>query len=178
MAAIKVLYRFNGQAGYKEDAGRLKRINVVFGMIDEPRLWMGWYKFISDAKAKSKRELAKHHPAPQERFGHRTAGGRDIPQTFYKNIDLDGLAIHPKGTHATLTLDLSETKRFVECRISHLKTKAKEVVTFPFGLECDSDPSWAGPINGTVKFLEIARYDVNQFPRGPEGFFAFGGCIP
>src|SRR5689334_19349210 len=113
MAVVKVLYRFNGQTGYKEDAGRFKRINVVFGMIDEPRLWMGWYKFISDAKAKSKRELANHHPKPQERFGHRTPGGRDIPHTF-NNIGLDELAIHPKGTHATLTLELSETKRFVE----------------------------------------------------------------
>jgi hypothetical protein len=30
-----ILFRFNGQAGYEVDTGRLRKIRVVFGMIDE-----------------------------------------------------------------------------------------------------------------------------------------------
>jgi hypothetical protein len=164
---MSVLFRFNGQAGYIVDTGRLKKIRVVFGMIDERREWMAWYDFISDGKAKSKRELANPDPMPPEQFGHRGPGGRDIPHTFKKTIGLDELAINSEETKATLTLAVSETSRFIECRISHLKTKAREVVSFPFGLQYDSDPSWTSPTNGRVKFLRPARFDANRFPEGP-----------
>ena len=112
-----VLFRFNGQAGYAVDTGRLKKIRVVFGMIDEKRTSMAWYLFSSDGVAKSKQELANPDPMPPEQFGHRNVGGRDIPHTFKKKIGLDELAINPKGTPANLTLDISDTKRFIECRI-------------------------------------------------------------
>ena len=87
--ADSVLYRFNGQACYEVDTGRLKKIRVVFGMIDEKRTSMAWYLFSSNGVAKSKRELANPDPMPPEQFGHRTAGGRDIPHTFKKKIGLD-----------------------------------------------------------------------------------------
>jgi hypothetical protein len=164
-----VLYRFNGQVCYEVDTGRLKRIRVVFGMIDEERTSMAWYLFSSDGVAKSKGELANPDNMPAEQFGHRDAGGRDIPHTFKKKIGLDELAINPKGTPATLTLEISEKKRFLECRISVLKTKAKEVVSFAFGLQYDSDPSRTGKILGNVLFLETARFDAKQFPLGPQG---------
>jgi hypothetical protein len=164
-----VLFRFNGQAGYEVDTGRLKKIRVVFGMIDEKRTSMAWYLFSSDGDAKSKRELANPDNMPPEQFGHRDVGGRDIPHTFKKKIGLDELAIHPKGTPATLTLEIGKTKRFIECRIDGLMTKAKEVVTFPFGLQYDSDPSRTGKILGKVLFLEIAPFDANQFTLGPRG---------
>ena len=93
-----VLFRFNGQAAYEVDTGRLKKIRVVFGMIDKKRTSMAWYLFSSDGVAKSKRELANPDKMPPEQFGHRTVGGRDIPHTFKKNIGLDELAINPKGT--------------------------------------------------------------------------------
>ena len=165
----KVLFRFNGQAGYEVDTGRLKKIRVVFGMIDEKRTSIAWYLFSSDGVAKSKRELANPDKMPPEQFGHRDLGGRDIPHTFKRIIRLDELALNPKGTTATLTLDISETKRFIECRIDKLMTKAKEVVTFPFGLQFDSDPSKKGKILGKVFFLETAPFDANQFPKGPRG---------
>jgi hypothetical protein len=167
--ADSVLYRFNGQACYEVDTGRLKKIRVVFGMIDEKRTSMAWYLFSSNGVAKSKRELANPDPMPPEQFGHRTAGGRDIPHTFKKKIGLDELAINPKGTPAILTLDVGQTKRFIECRIDTLKTKAKEVVSFPFGLQYDSDPSTTGKIHGKVLFLETAPFDANKFPLGPQG---------
>lgn len=141
---MSVLFRFNGQAAYEVDTGRRKKIRVVFGMIDETRTSMAWYLFSSDGVAKTKRELANPDPMPPEQFGHRAVGGRDIPHTFKKNIGLDELAIHPKGTPATLTLVIENTKRFIECRIDQLTTKAKEVVTFPFGLQYNSDPSKKG----------------------------------
>src|SRR5215467_5164077 len=153
-----VLFRFNGQAGYEVDTGRLKKIRVVFGMIDEKRTSMAWYLFSSDGHAKSKRELANPDNMPPEQFGHRDVGGRDISQTFKKKIGLDELAVNPKGTTATLTLDIGNTKRFIECRIDLLTTKAKEVVTFPFGLQYDSDPSSTGKIRGKVLFLEIVPF--------------------
>jgi hypothetical protein len=106
--AGSVLFRFNGQAGYEVDTGRLKKIYVVFGMIDEKRTSIAWYLFSSDGDKKSKQELANPDPMPPGQFGHRDAGGRDIPHTFKKTIGLDELAINPRGTHATLTLDLSE----------------------------------------------------------------------
>jgi len=130
---------------------------------------MAWYLFSSDGDAKTKRELANPDPMPPEQFGHRGVGGRDIPHTFKKKIGLDELAIHPKGTPATLTLDIENTKRFIACRIDQLTTKAKEVVTFPFGLQYDSDPSKKGKIHGKVLFLEIATFDRNQFILGPQG---------
>src|SRR3954467_13230610 len=112
--ADKVLYRFSGQACYEVDTGRLKKIRVVFGMIDEKRTSMAWYLFSSDGDAKSKRELANPDPMPPEEFGHRTVGGRDIPHTFKSKIGLDGLAINPRGTAATLDLVIGRTKRFIE----------------------------------------------------------------
>ena len=164
---MKALYRFNGQAGYEVDTGRLKQIRVVFGMIDEKRTSMAWYLFSSDGDAKSKLELANPDKMPPEQFGRRTIGGRDIPHTFKKDIGLDQLAINLKGTPATLELDITE--RFIECRIDKLMTKAKEVVTFPFGIQRDSDPSKMGKILGKVKFLELAPFDANRFSQGPQG---------
>ena len=164
---MSVLCRFNGQAVYEVDTGRVKKIRVVFGMIDETRTSMAWYLFSSDGVAKSKRELANPDNMPPEQFGHRTAGGRDIPHTFKKNIGLDELAIKPGGTPAELTLDTSA--RFIECRIDKLTTKAKEVASFPFGIQRDSDPSRTGKILGNVLFLELATFDANRFPEGPQG---------
>jgi hypothetical protein len=170
---MSVLFRFNGQAGYEVDTGRLKKIRVVFGMIDEKRTSMAWYLFSSDGVAKSKRELANPDPMPPEQFARRDAGGRDIPHTFEKTISLDELAIKPEGTSAYLTLEIGETKRFVECRIDKLLTKAKEVVTFPFGIQYDSVPSraghWTGKTHGKVKFLTNAPFDANKFILGPQG---------
>ena len=168
---MSVLFRFNGQAGYEVDTGRLKKIRVVFGMIDEKRTSMAWYLFSSDGVAKSKVELANPDKMPPEEFGHRGVGGRDIPHTFKKNVGLDELAIRPKGTSATLTLDTSGTKRFIECRIDQLTTKAKEVVTFPFGLQSHTGllPSRTGKFKGKVLFLETAPFDANQFILGPQG---------
>jgi hypothetical protein len=168
---MSVLFRFNGQAAYEVDTGRRKKIRVVFGMIDETRTSMAWYLFSSDGVAKSKRELANPDPMPPEEFGHRTVGGRDIPHPFKKNIGLDELAINPKGTSATLTLDVSNTKRFIDCRIDQLTTKAKEVVGFPFGLQSYTDllPSRTGKSLGKVWFLQTAPFDGNQFPLGPQG---------
>lgn len=168
-----VRYWFSGQACYEVDIGRLKKIRVVFGMIDEKKTSMAWYLFSSHGVAKSKGELANPDPMPPEQFGHRTGVGRSIPHTFKKKIGLDELAINPKGTPAILTLDVSQAKRFLECRIDTLKTKAKEVVSFPFGLQYDSDPSRTGKIQGKVLFLEIAPFDANKFPRGPQGKFQF-----
>jgi hypothetical protein len=181
---MKDLYHFNGQAGYIVDAGRLKKMSVVFGMIDEKRTWMAWYDFVSYGKPKSKRELAIPHHVPlphwfpgrslmlgvptRKSFGHRLVGGVDIPHTFEKKTGLGDLAIHPKGTDAALTLDISGSKRFIDCRISRLRTKAKEVVTFPFILQYGSDPSWKSPINGMVRFQGIVRFDANRFPEGPD----------
>jgi hypothetical protein len=165
---MSVLFRFNGQAGYAVDTGRRKKFRVVFGMIDETRTSMAWYLFSSDGDAKTKRELSNPDPMPPEQFGHRDVGGRDIPHTFKKNIGLDELAIHPKGTPAILTLDTGNSKRFIACRIDQLTTKAKEVVTFPFGLQFDSDPSKIGKIHGKVLFLEIATFDRNRFILGPQ----------
>ena len=160
---MKVLFRFNGQAAYQVDTGRLKKIRVVFGMIDRERTSMAWYLFSSDGDAKSKRELA-NDPMPLEQFGYRDVGGRDIPHTFDKKIRLDELAINPKGTTATLELDTIASKRFIECRIDKLTTKAKEVVTFPFGLQkWISDPSKTRKIHGKVLFLGIAPFDAAQF---------------
>jgi hypothetical protein len=167
--ADSLLFRFNGQAAYVVDTGRLKKIRVVFGMIDEKRTSMAWYLFSSDGVAKSKRELANPDNMPPEQFGHRDVGGRDIPHTFTRKIGLDGLAFNPKGTTATLTLDLSDTKRFIECRIDKPMTKAKEVVSFPFGLQHDSDPPKKGEIPGRVLFLGPAPFDANQFILGPQG---------
>jgi hypothetical protein len=169
------------QSGDIVDVGRLKRISVMFGMLDEARKSVGWYQFVSNGKPKSKQELAK--PAPKlpgvtaERFGYQIAGGVDFTLRVRKHVQLDGLAIHPKGTPATLTLEVGHERfRKIACRISHLKTKGKEVVTFPIYLQYDSDPSWPGPIHGTVKFLEISRYDRNLFPYGPPA--QLDGCIP
>ena len=164
---MSVLFRFNGQAVYEVDTGRSKKIRVVFGMIDETRTSMAWYLFSSDGVAKSKRELANPDNMPPEQFGHRTVGGRDIPHTFKKNIGLDELAIKPNGTPAELTLDT--TTRFIECRIDKLTTRAKEVASFPFGIQRDSDPSRTGKILGKVLFLELATFDANRFPEGPQG---------
>jgi hypothetical protein len=156
------------EAGYAVDTGRRKKIRVVFGMIDDPRTSMAWYLFSSDGDAKTKQELSDPDPMPPEQFGHRDVGGRDIPHTFKKNIRLDELALSPKGTPATLELVIGNTKRFIECRIDQLTTKAKEVVTFPFGLQYDSDPSKTGKIPGKVLFLEKATFDRDQFIRGPQ----------
>jgi hypothetical protein len=171
---MSVLFRFSGQAGYIVDTGRRKKIRVVFGMIDETRTSMAWYLFSSDGDTKTKRELANPDPMPPEQFGHRGVGGRDISHRFnkkigVKEIGLKELALHPKGTPATLTLDVENTKRFIECRIDKLTTKAKEVVTFPFGLQYDSDPSKKGKIHGKVLFLETATFDRNHFMLGPQG---------
>ncbi len=134
---MSVLFRFNGQAAYEVDTGRRKKIRVVFGMIDETRTSMAWYLFSSDGDPKTKRELANPDPMPPGQFGHRDVGGRDIPHTFKNDIGLHELAAAPNGTPAVLTLDVENTKRFIECRIAQLTTKAKEVVTFPFGLQYD-----------------------------------------
>lgn len=173
---MSVLFRFNGQAAYEVDTGRLKKIRVVFGMIDETRTSMAWYLFSSDGVAKSKRELANPDKMPAEEFGHRGLGGRDIPRTFkkkigLKEIGLKELAIVPKGTPANLTLDTSDTKRFIDCRIDQLTTKAKEVVGFSFGLQTDTDllPSRKRKFHGNVLFLEPAPFDRNQFILGPQG---------
>ena len=167
---MNVLFRFNGQAAYQVDTGRLKKIRLVFGMIDEKRTSMAWYLFSSDGDAKSKRELANHDPMPPEQFGYRDVGGRDPPHTFKKKIRLDELAINPKGTTATLELDTIESRSFIECRIDKLTTKAKEVVTFPFGLQqYVSDPSRTRKILGKVLFLDLAPFNANQFMLGPQG---------
>lgn len=168
---MSVLFRFNGQAAYEVDTGRRKKIRVVFGMIDETRTSMAWYLFSSDGVAKSKRELANPDKMPPEQFGHRGVGGRDIPHTFKRTIGLDQLTFNSKGTSATLTLDVSSTKRFIDCRIDKLTTKAKEVVGFPFGLQSDTDllPSRTGKFSGNVLLLGTASFDANQFPLGPQG---------
>jgi len=168
---MSVLYRFNGQAAYAVDTGRRKKIRVVFGMIDETRISMAWYLFSSGGDAKTKRELANPDPMPPEQFGHRGVGGRDIPHTFKSNIRLNELAINPKGTPATLTLDTSSTKRFIECRVDQLTTKAKEVVGFPFGLQSYAEllPARKGKFLGNVMFLQTASFDANQFILGPQG---------
>ena len=161
-----------GQTGDIIDAGhQLKRISVMFGMLDQARKSVAWYEFLSNAKPKSKRELAK--PAPKlpsetaERFGYQIAGGVDFTLRVRKHIQLDGLASHPKGTPATLTLEVgNERFRKIECRISHLRTKAKEAVNFTFVLQYISDPPWPGPIHGTVKFWQITRFDRDSFPKG------------
>jgi hypothetical protein len=163
---MSVQFRFNGQAIYEVDTGRLKKIRVVFGMIDKTKTSMAWYLFSSDGVAKSKRELANPDNMPPEQFGHRDTGGNRIPHTFKKNIGLDGLAIK-QGTSADLTLETTE--RFIECRIDKLMTKAKEVVTFPFGIQRDSDPSATGKILGKVLFVGLAPFDANKFPEGPQG---------
>jgi hypothetical protein len=164
---MSVLVRFNGQAMYEVDTGRVKKIRVVFGMIDESRTSMAWYLFSSDGVAKSKHELANPDNMPPEQFGHRTVGGRDPPHTFKKDIGLDELAIKPNGTSAELTV--GTTKRFIDCRIDKLMTKAKEVASFPFALQPDSDPSRTGKILGQVLFLELAPFDRTRFPEGPQG---------
>lgn len=144
---------------------------------------MAWYEFISDGVKKSKRERANPDPMPPEQFGYQIPGGRDIPHTFDKNIGLEDLAINPKGTPATLTLDVTgDPQRFrtVECRLLHLKTKAKEVVDFPFGLQQAgvSTPLKTGSIHGRVRLVTLARFDRNQFPRGPRGPMAHLLGIP
>jgi len=54
---MSVLYRFNGQAAYEVDTGRLKKIRVVFGMIDDDRnRWPGTY-FPRAARRNQKRNL-------------------------------------------------------------------------------------------------------------------------
>jgi hypothetical protein len=168
-----VLFRFNGQAAYEVDTGRLKKIRVVFGMFDEKRTSMAWYLFSSDGVAKSKRELANPDPMPPEEFGYRDAGGRDIPHTFRQKIGITELAIKPEGAAAYLMLEIGQTKRFIECRIDKLLTKAKEVVTFPFGLQYESVPSrtghWTGKLHGKVSFLDIAPFDANKCILGPQG---------
>jgi len=177
--ADKFLFRFNGQAAYEVDTGRLKKLRVVFGMIDEKRTSMAWYLFSSDGDAKSKRELASRDLMPPEQFADRDTGGRDIPHTFTKHIGLDELAINPKGTPAYLTLEITETSRFIERRIDHLHTKAKEVVAFPFGLQPILPSRTAefttlrrpkGKIHGKVSLLApIAPFDANRFIQGPQG---------
>ena len=164
---MSVLFRFNGQAGYEVDTGRLKKIRVVFGMIDEDKTSMAWYLFSSDGDAKAKSAISNKTPPVQ--FGHRDEGGRDIPHTFKNEIGLEGLAIHPKGTTATLTLVISGDKHFIECRIDKLTTKSKEVVTFPFAIQYDSDPPKTGKIDGKVRFLDTAAFDRKAFPQGPQG---------
>jgi len=159
-----VLFRFNGQAVYEVDTGSSRKIRVVFGAIDEDRKSMAWYLFSSDGVA-----TAKGAKVPPKQFGHRTEGGRDIPHVFKKKISLDELAANPKGTAANLTLDVSDAKRFIECRIDKLSTKAKEIVSFPFAVQYDSDPSRTGTIPGKVLFLETASFDAKQFPLGPQG---------
>ena len=163
-----IKYWFNGQAGYEVGVGKLKKIRVVFGMIDEDETSMAWYVFTSNGVAKSKEELANPDDA-QKQFGHRTEGGRKIPHTFTKKIKLDELAIKPKGTPAILTLEVTDSKRFLECRIDGLKTKEKEDASFPFGLQYDADPSSTGKIHGKVFFVELASYDEKKFPSGPQG---------
>ena len=67
---------------------------------------MAWYLFASNGVAKSKAELAhpdpNPDPMPPEQFGERGVGGRDIPHNFNKQIGLDELAMHHRGTFATL----------------------------------------------------------------------------
>jgi hypothetical protein len=168
---MSVLFRFSGQAAYEVDTGRRKKLRVVFGMIDETRTSMAWYLFSSDGVAKSKSELANRDPMPPEQFGYRGVGARDISHRFKKNIRWDELGIHRNGTPATLTLDVSQTKRFIDCRIDQLTTKANEIVGFPFGLQShlDLSPSRKGKFLGKVLFLETAPFDANQFPQGPRG---------
>jgi hypothetical protein len=171
---MSVLYRFCGQAGYNVDTGRLKKIRIEFGMIDQPKRWMAWYEFISDGVKKSKRELANPDPMPPEQFGYQIPGGRDIPHTFKKQIGLEELAIDPKGTPATLTLEVTgDVQRFrtVECRLLNLKTKAKEVVNFPFGIQQAgiSVPARKSPIHGKVRLVTLALFDAHKFPKGPQG---------
>ena len=136
---------------------------------------MAWYLFSSDGHAKSKRELKNPDKMPPEQFGHRDSGGRQIPHTFERKIGLDDLALHPHGTTANLSIDIEIAQRFIECRIDKLVTKAKEVVSFPFGLQFDSDPSSSDPslnkdrIPGRVLLLGNAQFDANQFALGPQG---------
>jgi hypothetical protein len=59
-----VMYRFNGQSCYEVDAWKIKRIRVVFGMIDENRMSMAWYLFSSSGVAKSKGELSNRDNMP------------------------------------------------------------------------------------------------------------------
>jgi len=140
MSGFTDMFHMRAQSGDIVDAGRVKRISVMFGMLDEDRKSVGWYQFVSNGKPKSKQELAK--PAPKlpgetaERFGYQIAGGVDFTLRVRKHIQLDGLAIHPKGTPATLTLQVGDERfRKIACRIGHLRTKGKEVVTFPIYLQ-------------------------------------------
>jgi len=178
MSGFTDMFHMRAQSGDIVDAGRVKRISVMFGMLDEDRKAVGWYQFVSNGKPKSKQELAK--PAPKlpgetaERLGYQIAGGVDFTLRVRKHIQLDGVAIHPKGNPATLTLQVGG-ERFgkIACRIGHLRTKGKEVVTFPFGMRQAgiSVPLRMGPrsIHGLVKFVALARYDENKFPEGPQG---------
>jgi len=180
----KVKYWFTGQAGYELDCGAHKKIRVVFAMISEDKSQIAWYIFASmpgkkDQKAWSGRdadkvvktgqaECAKTSGAPDQ-FGYRSGSvGRLIPHTFEKKIGIDGLA-DGKGTFATLSIEPSETGRLLGYRISDLKTKAGETVSFPFGTQVKREPSPTNTtINGRVHLLETGGFVEKDFPKGPQ----------
>jgi hypothetical protein len=127
----------------------------------------GVYLYSSSGEKKSKAELAKD-PMPLEKFGERGVGGRDIPHTFHKDIGLKELAIHPHGTPARL--EIIGGDRFLDCRITQLTTKAKEVVEIPFGLQTISEglPLRNYKLHGNVLFLIPDVFNREQFPLGPQ----------
>ncbi|ACK51306.1 hypothetical protein Msil_2376 [Methylocella silvestris BL2] len=162
--------KFSGQAGYEVDCGHHKKTRVVFGMIDDEKTTVAWYLFTSTADKKSQKECAANDAPASVKFGYRTDIGRTIPHSFEKKIAMNELAQNPKGTYATLNMDSTKTSRMIGYRIDKLKTKAGEVVTFPFGTQQDSQPSRAGEdIEGKVLFLETASFDEKKFHLGPQG---------
>lgn len=166
-----VLYKLTGLTGFEVECGGGDKIRVVFAMIAEDKSNIAWYMFSSTPSAKAQKECASTDVwIIDDPFGFRTDVGRLIPHTFHKKIGLDGLADADKGTVATLSFDAQAGGRLMGCRISDLKTKAGEIVTFPFGMQQDDMPPRAGQdIKGRVYFLEMGPFDEKTFSQGPQG---------
>lgn len=165
----KVRYWVTGQSGYEIDCGAHGKTRVVFALIAEDKSEIAWYLFSSTPSKAGQKECATTDVwIIDDPFGFRNDVGRMIPHTFQKKIGLDGLA-DAKGTPATLTFDAKKGGRLMGCRISDLKTKAGEIVTFPFGLQQDDMPSRASDtIAGRVYFLEKGPFDEKSFKLGPQ----------
>ncbi|ACK51305.1 hypothetical protein Msil_2375 [Methylocella silvestris BL2] len=167
--ADDVFFRASGQAGYEVDCGHHTKTRVVFGIFDEEKTSIAWYLFASAADKKSQKECETTDVLVTEQFGFRTDVGRHIRVLFRKKIGLDGLA-DKKGSFATLNMDATDKSRLIGCRIAKLKTKAGEVVTFPFGFQQNSKPARANQdIEGKVLFLESGPFDEKTFHLGPQG---------
>ena len=166
----KVKYWFTGQSGFELDCGGHEKTRVVFAMIAEDKSEIAWYMFSSTPSRKGQAECAKTDVwIIDDPFGFRVGIGRTIPHTFQKKIAIDGLADGSAGSVATLTIDTEDKSRFVSFRISDLKTKAGEIVTFPFGMQKNDTPKHVGEtIKGRVYFLEKRVFVEKDFDRGPQ----------